>query len=256
MKTVKLFSLIATLALLIPAAGCGGGGGSTSDPNRGFDVETIVNSNGVNFAQGARVQAQFQYATGTTIGATEFFDRNVLHNARFEGAKVPGVWRFIASGYAGCFGQVRAEEDMGIGEKIRLTCFTIGVGLFSASPDSVDITAPPSTGTVAGSGIDATYGMPVVGYYNEGGYLMSEQTATAVAGDGTWLQGPVPDFSGSYNGQYNLVVSNKNADASRTIIGTAVVYVTGFYIPPPPEPEPNPCYCDGNHACMECGPIS
>ena len=200
MKIVKLLSLIAALAVMSLAIGCGGGGGS--DPNRGFDVETIVNANGINYAQSARVQAQFQYATGATIGTTEFFDRHVLYNARFEGAKVPGVWRFIASGYAGCPGLIPAEKEMKSGSKIRLTCFTFGIGLFSASPDSVDVNAPPSSATISGSGIDATYGMPVVGYYNENGYLVAEQPAPSVAPDGTSLVGPVPDFSSSYNGQY------------------------------------------------------
>ena len=253
MKIVKLLSLIAALAVMSLAIGCGGGGGgSSTDPNRGFDVETVVNSNGIIFAQGARVQAQFQYATGTTVGTTEFFDRNVLHNARFEGAKVPGVWRFIASGYAGCPGLVPAEKEMKSGNKIRLTCFTIGVGFFSASPDAVDVNAPPSTGTITGSGISTTYGMPVVSYYDENGYLLAERTATAVAADGTWLQGPVPDFSGSYNGQYTLVVNNKNADGSPAIIGTALIDVYGFYIPPPPEPEPDPCSCPRDMACPDC----
>jgi hypothetical protein len=262
MTSIKFPWLVRGLASLILTVSCGGcywgcgGGGSTSDPNRGFDVETIVRSNGVDFAQTARVVADFQYATGTTTGNVEHFNQFVnLGFTQFTGARVPGVWRFAASGYAGCPGVVPAEREMKLGNKIRLTCFTFGVGLFSSSPDSVDVTSPPATGTITGSGIDPTYGMPTVAYYNENGSLVADQVASSVASDGSWLQGPVPDFSSSYNGQYTLLVSNKNADGTTTIIGSAYITVTGFYIMPEPEPEPDPCGCTKGIECPDCAYI-
>lgn len=249
MNSIKIGWLVRGLASLVLAVscsgcywGCGGGGGSSSDPNRGFDVETIVRANGVDYAQTARVVADLQYTTGSTTGNIEHFNQFVnLGFAQFTGAKVPAVWRFNASGYAGCPGLVIEEREMKRGNKIRLTCFTFGVGLFASSPDTVDITAPPATGTISGSGIDPSYGMPKVGYYDETGTLVAEQTASYVASDGSALQGPVPDFSSSYNGTYTLLVSNINSDGSSTIIGSAYINVTGFYIEPPPPYEEDPC---------------
>ena len=260
MKSIKISWLIRGLALFILSVscggcywGCGGGGGSSSDPNRGFNVQTLVNVNGSDISQNAHVIADFQYATGTLTGTLEHFD--VFTSTGFKpltGAKVPAVWRFAAFSFTGCPGLVTGEREMKLGQTVTIRCFTSSVGFFTASPATVDVNSPPTTGMITGQGISTTYGMPSVTYYTDSGTLAAEQTATSVAPDGSWLQGPVPDFSSLYNGVYTLLVLNKNADGTSTIIGSAYIEVTGFYIPPPPPPEEDPCDCSGGGPCMVC----
>ncbi len=260
MRSIKTSGLIRGLALLILTVSCGGcywgcgGGPSSSDPNRGFDVVTLVNVNGSDITQNAHVIADFQYATGTLSGTFEHFD--VFTNTgmnRLTGAKVPAVWRFAAFSFTGCPGLVTGEKEMKLGDSVKIRCFTSSVGFFNASPDSVDVNSPPTTGTITGQGISTTYGMPSVTYYTDNGTLAAEQTATSVAPDGSWLQGPVPDFSSAYNGLYTLLVLNKNADGTSTIIGSAYIEVTGFFIPTPPPTEQDPCDCSAGGPCTVCG---
>jgi hypothetical protein len=256
-QTSWLIRGFASLVLTISCSGCywgcGGGSGGSSDPNAGFNVQTIVRANGIDISQNAQVIADFQYATGSTTGSIEHF--NVFTATGFKplpSARVPGVWRFQAFNFTGCPGLIGEEREMKLGQTVTLRCFIQTIFPFNASPSSVDVNSPPATGLITGQGISTTYGMPTVSYFTEAGTLAAEQTATAVGADGTWMQGPVPDFSTAYNGQYTLLILNKNADGSRTIVGTTSITVTGFYIPPPPEPEPDPCDCTGDLPCMIC----
>ena len=82
----------------------------------------------------------------------------------------------------------------------------------NASPSGVDLNAPPSAITLTPQGFDTSYGMPRVDYFDEYGYLMGSAVATAVAGDGSWLQAPVPDLSQVYSGTYQVRVINKAWD--------------------------------------------
>ena len=109
--------------------------------------------------------------------------------------------------------------------------------------------SPPAAGTIHGSEISATHGMPKVEYLDYTGVTVGESTATEVAADGTWLSGPVPYISGGYSGTYYLWVSNKNADGSYSVIGVAEVQATdgssggggGPPDDPPPCGSPDPC---------------
>ncbi|HXG67047.1 MAG TPA: hypothetical protein VNO70_18230 [Blastocatellia bacterium] len=231
MKRLEILSLLVGFVALFVVSGCGG----EPDPNRGFDVETVVVANGTEFRQSARVVGDFLRPTASsTVGTVTHFDQFLIR-ATISGAKVPGVWRFVASQYAGCFETVVRETTVTSGDNVTLPCRATGVGSFTASPNTVDVTAPPATGTVYGQGISATYGMPIVAYYSEFGYLVAKQTASSVAADGTWLQGSVPNLDGAYSGVYTLLIKNKNADGSKTIIGTATINVTGNDPPPPPD---------------------
>lgn len=78
----------------------------------------------------------------------------------------------------------------------------------TATPSGADLNAPPSSVTINGQAMDATYGMPRVDYYDEDGYLVGSVTATQVAADGSWLAAPVPDLSSAWSGTYQVKVTN------------------------------------------------
>jgi len=97
--------------------------------------------------------------------------------------------------------------------------------------------------------------MPTIEFYDEYGTYLEGRTASAVSGDGTWLQTTVPNLSGVYSGIYTLVICNATPDGSRNIAGTSSVWVWGND-PPPPDPDQDPCYGNVilNRPPMECLP--
>ena len=83
----------------------------------------------------------------------------------------------------------------------------------AASPSSVDLNNPPTSGTITGQGFDATYGMPRVDYFDTNtGFLMGSVEATSVNSSGTSLQANLPDLSSVYSGTYRVKVTNKTYD--------------------------------------------
>lgn len=79
----------------------------------------------------------------------------------------------------------------------------------TAAPSGIDLNAQPSSVTITGQGMDATYGMPRVDYLDEEGYLIGSTYATEVAGDGTQLVAGVPNLSQVWSGNYQVRVVNK-----------------------------------------------
>src|SRR6185503_4675902 len=53
----------------------------------------------------------------------------------------------------------------------------------TASPSGVDLNSPPTSTTVSGQAIDATYGMPSVEYYDSSGFFIGSVSATSAASD-------------------------------------------------------------------------
>lgn len=82
----------------------------------------------------------------------------------------------------------------------------------TASPSSVYLPAPPTSGTITGNSFDTTYAMPRVDYFDGNGYLVGSVYATSVAGGGTSLQANLPDLSYVYSGTYKVKVTNKRYD--------------------------------------------
>jgi len=116
---------------------------------------------------------------------------------------------------------------------------------FSPDPASIDLESPPAIVTVNGGGMDTTYGMPVVDFYDENGTLVARTTAHEVGWDGTMLRVYTPDLSSAQTGSFVLFVSNVTADGSLSEIGVLGIGVYTPEPPPPPPPDPDPCepYC-------------
>lgn len=107
-----------------------------------------------------------------------------------------------------------------------LARFGTNMGLaLSASPSSVYLPTPPTSGTITGQGFDATYGMPRVEYFDtNSGFLMGSVEATSVNSTGTALDASMPDLSSVYSGTYKVKVTNKTYDGyPLNIVGWATM---------------------------------
>ncbi len=155
----------------------------------------------------------------------------------------PAVWNFTRNGgHAGCGLKFFFGRAVSCGQTAPLDCASALA--FAAAPDSIDVNAPPATATFAGEGLDTTYGMPTIEFYDEYGTFFNQTTASAVSADGTWLQAAVPSLAGLYSGIYTVVIVNATADGSRNAVGTSSIWVYGNDLPPPPpdpDPDPGPC---------------
>lgn len=237
-KRLATLVIISTLCTLTMAFSCGGG----SDPNRGFDIVTFVNSGGVDTLQTAHVVGDFLSPNGTTTGTIEHFEQDVARS-RITGARVPGRWRFQVT-FNTCTlipNTTVGEQDVNRGQQVTFRCFSSISGNFTPSPSTVNAFAPPATGTIYGQGISSAYGMPKVEYYDDTGTLVASKKADVVASDGTWLQGSIPDLTSAYSGTYTVLIKNFRADGGKYIIGTATVSVIANS-PPPPEPPGGGCH--------------
>ncbi|HYK20281.1 MAG TPA: hypothetical protein VEV42_06085 [Pyrinomonadaceae bacterium] len=163
-------------------------------------------------------------------------------------ARTPAFWRL------GEFSGPCVNQSFVIGirqnDAVEMNCDLTRVHLgppFSLSPSGIDLGSLSTTLTITGQDIDATYGMPLVEYYNEDGNLVAQMQAASVAPDGTSLTVSTPDFSSSTSGEYLLVISNVRSNSSLEMIGSATLYVYAFDPPPPPPPDPGPC---GDQPCL------
>jgi len=153
-----------------------------------------------------------------------------------------------------CFNHAIIES---VGDYAPLPCLNRPPGSFAFVPATADAQAMPSSFTISGDGIDGTYGMPLVDFYDEYGDLMASISATDLGIDGqgtTWLSSNPPYLT--YNGTYFAVVSNVLADGSFDIVGVATVdVINGQDLPPllgpSPTPDPGPCGQDlYNEQCI------
>lgn len=116
-----------------------------------------------------------------------------------------------ASGTVGPDGKFRVPERGFTCSSLQsMVIFGTNLGLaLSASPGSIYLPAPPTSGTITGQGFDATYGMPRVDYFDTNGFLVGSVTATSVSSNGTSLQANLPNLSQVYSGTYQVKVTNK-----------------------------------------------
>jgi hypothetical protein len=184
---------------------------------------------------------------GSRCGEQFSFDGTTNSDGKLSvsNGRVPASWRLARfGGHTGCDRLiVSGPLPLTCGAEVTINC---GAGsVFAMSPDAIDVNAPPPTASFTGQGLDTTYGMPTLEFYDEYGTYFAQTAATAVSADGTWLQTPVPSLAGLYSGTYTIVIVNATADGSRNAIGSATVWLYGNDMPPPPpDPLPDPGSCD------------
>lgn len=223
------------------------GGGNTSDPSRGFDVQAVVrflDPRGGGFERPALAQNVNGFITAntssTTIGFRTSFNIPTMNNfANVRDAKVPARWSVSGLIFdINCTRFVGNEKNVGIGGSIKLACETFTFPMI-ASPNSIDADNPPQAVQIQGEGFSNEYGMPKVAIYNEFGQLKSVVSTTS-GNIGKGIDVQLPNLASYYNGNYIFVVNNVNADESWQVIGTATILIYGNEPPDFPNP-PDPC---------------
>lgn len=231
----------------------GGDGGSSSDPNRGFDILTyaVAPITGTIVPSGGNVQGNFLSGAGT-YGTVTTFNRE--HSGvgilRIPGAKVPGTWRlaFGPSFISGslCLTYSTVDLNVNLGSEERLYCPGRFAGL-TATPNTVDSLNPPASITFSGKGIEAVYGTPTLAFYDEYGNVVASSPAAqllyAPDNEIEAVSVTIPDLSQVYDGVYTVVVHNINPDGSWEVVGAAPITIYGN--PPPPPPS------DGDGGCQQ-----
>lgn len=125
--------------------------------------------------------------------------------------KPDGSFRILKHGGENC-SQLRLRVGFGNVRGLSLT----------ASPSSVYLPTPPTSGTISGQSFSSAYGMPRVDYFDSNGYLVGSANASSVSSDGTTLQANMPDLSYVYSGNYQVKVSNQTSNGYyMDIVGSA-----------------------------------
>jgi hypothetical protein len=163
-----------------------------------------------------------------------------MGNGTVTEVRIPAIWLFtLLDGPCAGTGRATIGEDV-TGDAI-LPCENIfHPHRISFTPIATDAQAPPATFTISGEGIDASYAMPLIEFYDEYGRLTASTYATAVASDGTSLTSSMPNLP--YTNFYAVGVSNALSGGGMDLIGATSVQVTnGQELPPLPDPPPDEC---------------
>lgn len=200
-------------------------------------------------------QKDFSGAAGNTTYAD--VETNENGRAPIGGGRAPAIWQFNILGDRGNFGLCRGSVFNGFTTPLGTTDIFCPRGIaafFTADPSMIDVQAPPPSVTLTGQGINTTYGMPVIEFWDEYGTLVGQTQAAEVSPDGTWARGTTPamDPNSMYGGAYTVSVSNAMSDGTYSSIGFASLSVTNSNPPPPPEPEPEPEPQPCINTQMEC----
>jgi hypothetical protein len=126
------------------------------------------------------------------------------------------------------------------GQVVPLPC-GVAVNTFTANPSKVDSTNPPSTVTITGQNMVATYAMPKVDFYDSSRTLHLEVSAISVSPDGTMLVFPGNQLT--FTGRFSATVYVMDANGNWDGVGGAAVTI----VPPPPPPPTDPPPCGAPH---------
>ena|ERR1051326_1965863 len=122
----------------------------------------------------------------------------------------------------------RDEDGNCISSKLTFTIVGFSLTSFSNLSGSINLNAPPSSVTIGGSGIDTTYGMPIMALFDYNGTFIGQETAQATSGDGTWAQFNVPSLTNPYSGTYHAKVAILRWDGKYEEVGDAPIDCYGL----------------------------
>lgn len=150
--------------------------------------------------------------------------------------------------------------DLDVNDIVVLPCQYLGhVFGMSVEPTTADAQAMPAMFTAVGQGIDGTYGMPMVEFFDEYGRQVATVYASSVGTttEGPTLTGAMPYLP--YNSVYVVMVSSVLSDGTYDVGGVSSLVVNnGAELPPlfdpPPPPDPDPCTTDPYNEGLICSP--
>lgn len=196
-------------------------------------------------------------------GSTSSFD-NTTNGAGVgvsENGRVPAIWHVTwkTAGpdprCAGKNGNATADHPQ---RTVEVMCFeTVGPpGSFSFAQGGTFVFEPSvlytdnsagSIATISGQGLTSQFGMPVLRYFDSAGTLINHASATAVAPDGTWIRGSIPDVSQLVPGSYVGAIYNLDSGGNLIFMGTTSLNVLDPIIPLDPggcQGDPRPLNCN------------
>jgi hypothetical protein len=165
----------------------------------------------------------------TAVGNASTFQNttNIAGIGVSQNGRVPSLWfvQWLNGGPQGCIGAVDAPGTIFQSNPQRTTeVFCIQpppVGDTEEIGSTGDFTFSPrplytdgssgGTATISGSGFTSQYGMPLLRYYDSSGNLVNQANVSAVASDGSWASGPMPNISQVSPGFYVGVIFNANS---------------------------------------------
>lgn len=112
---------------------------------------------------------------------------------------------------------------------------------FSNLTGSVNLNAPPSSITIGGWGMDTYYGMPKLQLFDYYGNFIGQQTASSVAGDGTWASFDLQPLTNPWSGVYHARIIRARWDGNYEEIGDAPIDCYGM---PRVDEDGDGIYCD------------
>lgn len=254
MKNRKYDPLIALFLLIAVSLSC------VTFFSGGFGIETFDSVNGTNVtAPNTSIGGGWDSSQGTPTTTSDrtqiFVTTGSDGRAYISDGRSPAVWRFWWNS-GPCRNSPNNSTKLWVhpDQYTPLICIPRRSFFFNFAPEDVNVQSPPATFSLSGEGgLDTTYGMPLIEFYDVGGYWVGSARASAVSPDGTWLQATMPDLSACYNGGHGVLVSNVIEDGSFQAIGNAGLDIVGGSDPPPPPPDEG-CHHDGT--CAEWDDIN
>jgi len=238
----KIISLLSLMLSIVLISNCGGN--NTPNPNAGFKITSyaIAPTNGLRYPSSANVQGVFLSGNSNTTGTVTSFNQNTIGGSIFSvisGAKAPATWRFsIGPGFDGtslCLTRVFTDRNVSLNGEVILDCPGRLIG-FASLPDAIDAQNPPASVTISGEGIQNTYGMPMIAFYDAAGNVAASTAANQLVEGKNGFSGitvNVPQLTLAYDGIYAVLVHNVNADGTWEAIGATSMTIYGNPPPPP-----------------------
>ncbi|MBV9210383.1 MAG: hypothetical protein JOZ52_07125 [Acidobacteria bacterium] len=136
------------------------------------------------------------------------------------------------------------DEDGLCWPQSQKTTFTIvGVNLphFTNLTGSINLNAPPSSITISGWGMDTYYGTPRLQLFDYNWNFIGEETATSVAGDGSWAVFNMQPLTNPWSGTYHAHITRARWDGNYEEIGDVSIDCYGL---PRVDEDGDGVYCD------------
>ncbi|MGH9971841.1 MAG: hypothetical protein ACREBG_29175 [Pyrinomonadaceae bacterium] len=218
--------------------------GSSPPPPTGFNVRTlfvVTSPTGVIILRRgvpALVAGSWQFDQGAANGTVTTFNTttNASGNLTVSGARVPALWQFHRGPIPPCSTIGPFNANMTAGITLETGCIVTTVANLTSSPNPVNSQSTPQPFDISGAGMDTTYGMPKVEYFDDYGYFVGEAVASSVSGSPGYavMYGTSPNLTSLYDGSYTLLISNPTVDGWEAT-GYTSVQTYGN-----PEPPPDP----------------
>jgi hypothetical protein len=231
-RTVSFACMIVTILAVL---GCGGGGdiSFSSPPPPFFTVVTVYSVNG--FVRPdpnvGVIGTAFLPAANclTNPNGISSFSSTTNGNAQYtvQNAAVgvsTCVWTINRGASPNCPNPSITGTKVTANPSATVNVPCNGSTIFTADPNIINLNNPPSTITITGQNMDATYGMPQVTFYDVNQTALLTVTAISVSGDGTSLTIPADQVVFS-NDSYGAVVYVKASDGTWNSIGGAGINV-------------------------------